>query len=135
MKPVFQTKFGGPDAPESEQGNCLAAALASVFEVGLDEVPDLTGHINDGSWYHIILDWLAKRNLTLTVVKLESGHPMGIHLMPCLSTTLNIPGDDHVVVIENGNTVHDPNPNAREHGRPIEYWVFAALDPARAKGG
>ena len=35
MKSVDQTKFGYPE------GNCLMACVASILEVGLDDLPDL----------------------------------------------------------------------------------------------
>ncbi|KKL84801.1 hypothetical protein LCGC14_1961060, partial [marine sediment metagenome] len=38
MKPIYQTRFAGPDAPVAEQGNCFAACLASILECSLEEV-------------------------------------------------------------------------------------------------
>ena len=35
MKPVYQTRFGEP------HGNCFAACMASILEVGLNDLPDL----------------------------------------------------------------------------------------------
>tara|TARA_Y100000310_G_scaffold42448_1_gene39742 strand:+ start:271 stop:690 length:420 start_codon:yes stop_codon:yes gene_type:complete len=133
MKPVFQTKFGGSEAPESEQGNCMAACLASIFELSLEDVPDFSGNIANGVWYGILSNWLAKRNLALHFPALNSGAPPGIQIMEVKSTTLSNPDDGHVVVIENGNVVHDPNPRAKAVGERISYWTFVVIDPALTK--
>jgi hypothetical protein len=58
MKPIYQTRFGGSEAPGEEQGNCFAACLASVFECALEDVPDFAGTIVDGRWFGIITEWL-----------------------------------------------------------------------------
>lgn len=39
MKPVMQTKRGGSGAPPEERGDCLAACLASLLEVPIEDVP------------------------------------------------------------------------------------------------
>lgn len=55
MKPVFQTKKG-------IGGNCLAACLASLFEIELDSIPDLAppGCVDDFSMQpRLRKEWLA----------------------------------------------------------------------------
>ena len=131
MKAVYQTRFGGSDAPEDEQGNCLQAALASIFEVELEQVPDFAGEIKNGHWFLILERWLATMNLCLYPALRSSGHPMGLHLMVCKSTTLANPDDGHVVVIENGRVVHNPHPRATSIGECQQYWVITALNPAK----
>ena len=131
MKPVLQTRFGGSDAPENEQGDCMRAAIASAFEIELAEVPDFAGQINNGSWFLTLERWLANRNLALYVVPASSGHPMGFHLAATKSTTLAKESDGHVVVIGDGNVVHDPNPRSSRIGEREEYWAFVCLDPSK----
>lgn len=53
VRPVDQTVFGYPD------GNCFAACVASLLEIGIDDVPDL-GHC-DGDWTRPLNRWLAER--------------------------------------------------------------------------
>lgn len=135
MKPVYQTRFGGADAPEEQQGNCMQAALASAFELELDEAPDFTGHIVNGKWYEILQSWLAERNMVLIPMGVGGGHPPGIHLMACKSTTLPNPDDGHVVVIQDGNVIHNPRMGSRD--TRIERCAISKADPPTSgqKGG
>ena len=131
MKPVYQTKFGGSSDPPEEQGNCLAACLASIFELTLDEVPDFGEHLDNGTWFTILQQWLSKRNLYMFTWTLESGYPLGIHMLATKSTYLANPDDGHLVVIDNGRIVHNPNKLAASEGEPEQFWVFAVLDPSK----
>ena len=136
MKPVFQTKFGGPDAPAEEQGDCLRAALASALELDLEDVPDLTGKWEkseggDGTWWTAIHDWLRPMGLALYPVNVGSGPPTGIHIAAVESTMH--PGEGHVVVAEHGNFVHDPNRRAPGIGKVEQWWAFVPIDSARVR--
>jgi len=92
MKPVYQTRFGGSAAPEEEQGNCMQAALASIFEIALEDAPDFTGEIVNGRW-HLYLDrWLAVRNLELVVVAAGTP-PVEAHYIQCVNSTTLPDGD------------------------------------------
>ena len=135
MKPVFQTKFGGADAPEAEQGDCMAACLASIFEVELADVPDFAGHINGGGWFFLFQKWLKARNLSLLMLGSDAKDiPAGYCMAAVLSHNLPDPKDGHMVVLKNGLLVHDPNPNntGRDQGEytVLEYWAFTCVDPA-----
>ncbi len=135
MKPVYQTKFGGADAPEEEQGNCIAACLASIVELTLEEVPDFSGGIMNGRWYFRLQSWLGDYNLSVLILDKEGRHdlPDGYAMAGVTSETLG-PLVGHMVVIRGGLVVHDPNPNATR--KPDDYvleevWAFTVLDPAR----
>lgn len=128
MKPVFQTKFGGSDAPESEQGNCIQAAIASLFELKLEQAPDFTGCITNGKWFLIFESWLKERNLELVTAAKEGTIPPtnSYYLQAVKSTTLK-EGDGHIVVCKNGQVVHDPNPRATTVGEFEELWLFVPI--------
>ncbi len=130
MKPVYQTRFGGSAEPEADQGDCMQAALASVFEVALEDAPDFTGEINNGRWYVHFDEWLAGRNLEL-VVMTAGAPPVLAHYLQCVKSVTLPDGDGHVVVALNGEVVHDPNPRATSVGEFEESWLFVARDPAR----
>ena len=137
MEPVFQTKFGGSEAPESEQGNCYAACLASIFEVGLEDVPDFTGTIMGGGWFFVLQKWLKARNLSLLILDVGTKFidlPAGYSIASVKSHTLANPDDGHVVVLHNGQLVHDPQPkNAGMSWDEYEvtgYEVFTCVDPS-----
>ncbi len=132
MKPVFQTKFGGAEAPESEQGNCMAACLASLFEISLDDVPDFGGQITNGQWYITLSDWLRVRNLELVVTPAKGyPPPMGPYLLATKSTTLANPDDGHLVIAQNGHVTHNPHPAATLEGEPEGIWLLVVLDVAK----
>ncbi len=124
------SKFGGSEAPEEEQGNCMAACLASLFELELSEVPDFAGKIVNGKWYVILNVWLAKRNLELSFYPAKGTVPpmQGYYMLAVKSTTLKNPDDGHMVIAQNGQVVHDPNPNAKAVGEKEDLWLFTPID-------
>ncbi|KKL89465.1 hypothetical protein LCGC14_1914430 [marine sediment metagenome] len=135
MKSVYQTRFGGSDAPEIEQGNCMAACLASLFEVGFEDVPDFAGEIVGSGWYFTLQDWLRARNLYMLLLTAPASEaPRGWCMAGVDSETLPNPDDGHMVVLFNGEVIHDPNPRAKR-GRDDyvikDYWVFTVLDPGK----
>lgn len=135
MKPVFMTKFGGSEAPEEEQGNCIAACLASLFEIELSDVPDFAGTITNGKWYVILSTWLAKRNLELSFYPVKNVVPpvQGYYMLGCKSTTLKNPDDGHMVIAQNGQVVHDPNPNAKGVGEKEDICLLTPIDMSKCK--
>jgi len=132
MIPVYQTKFGGSDAPEEEQGNCLAASLASIFELKLEEVPDFTGEINDGRWFIHLSDWLMRRNLYIVELTTNS-EILGYHLIVADSMNLSNADDKHMLVGYNGKPVHNPRENslhALSEYKLRNFWIFVPFDPS-----
>ena len=135
MIPVFQTKFGGADAPEDEQGNCMAACLASIFELKLSEIPDFAASgIKSGGWFLHLQRWLTDRNLSLLMLPAKPiDVPAGYAMAAVDSETLPNPKDGHMVVVNNGILAHDPNPNAKrgpDDYNVTEYYAFTVRDPA-----
>lgn len=128
MKPVYQTLFKGGSAPLEEQGNCLQACLASLFELELEEVPHFVGlYGSDDGWIQPCLDWLAQRGLGfLTIPYDDTWDYYGYSLISGHTPE----GARHVMVSYNGKIVHDP---WSEDSIPMEftqYWIFYALNPA-----
>jgi hypothetical protein len=129
MKPVTQTRTGVP------AGNCTEACIASILEVGLEEVPDLydaaSGRAHVPERWQVLCDWLrsrgylwawgkfAPRSLPTTFEAAwgESGpddwllhlHWGGYHLLG----GPNPDGLPHCVVARGGEVVWDPNPSRR----------------------
>ena len=99
MKPIIQTKFGRPD------GNCLEACVASIMEVGIDEVPDFPC---GASWFGKLEEWAALRGFECIYVPVHWPiQPVGYYIM-------NGPGRRglrHSVVAHDGIMVHDPHPS------------------------
>ena len=101
-KPVNQTKFG------KFEGNCLAACLASIFGIGIEDVPDFG---LDTLWYTRFEKWMIEifslQPVDLDIANLADWKPKGYHLISGKSPR----GDyDHCIVGKNGRPVHDPYP-------------------------
>lgn len=119
MKPVDQTIMTPP------KGNCVAACIASILELPLDEVPNF---IWRDTFWEDLNDWLAKRGLYLVGIPTD-WVVRGYHIIDGKSKS----GPwNHVVVGLDGKMVHDPNPKRLGiKGAPEMYWVFVVIDPAK----
>ena len=107
MRPVMQTRRGGADVPVDERGNCWAACLASVLEVGLAAVDTPRGDewwerscaAVDALGYELVQvhPWCApKRAFWIAQVpSLNPAHDGGMPL-------------GHSVVMEGERLAHDP---------------------------
>lgn len=101
MKPVFQDKFYDPRVPT--KGNCTQAAIASILEKELDEVPNF---VEEEYFWTSIKDYLYARGFKLT--EHHKDHvPDGYYLVSGLS-----PRDVlHMVIYLDGELAHDPHPS------------------------
>jgi hypothetical protein len=113
MKPVLQTQFAGTvDAPTDEIGNCYQAAIASVLELDLDDVPHFIA-LHKDEWWIETVKWMNARGKGVAWIPIEDGldsgiRPIGYHLMNGKSPR----GDyGHEVVGLDGKVVHDPHPS------------------------
>ena len=108
---VTQTTFG-------DYGNCLAASLASVLGMRLQEMPNLRGP----DWYEKMRQFLAPRGLRPVVVARRD--------VPDGSRVLNIGlgdgprGRPHAVVCSGVTVVHDPHPDRRGLLKVPDHHVF-----------
>ncbi len=103
MIPVVQSRTG------KHNGTCFRAALASILEIGEQDVPDFGGDDPDERVYWgRVDDWLAGRGLRYKQVPIIKGAapPLGWHTIEGLSPR----GGNHAVVGYNGKFVHDPHP-------------------------
>lgn len=134
MIPVAQTTFRPSEGDGA--GNCFQAALASVMELPLDDVPNFAGFPR-ATWQEELDAWLAARGLALLPLETRRGMPW----VPAGSWVLIVgrsPRGDfaHCIVghVEEGMFAyaHDPHPSrAFIDGDPTTIWVFLTLDPAR----
>jgi hypothetical protein len=116
--PTMQTKF-------ESQGNCFAAAAASILEVGIDDVPQTRG---DG-WLEEWRDWLKDRGLSIEWYA-ATGHraPRGYSIL----TVKGVCEGGHAVVCLDGRIVHDPKDGNLERSPLswLHWYVFTKLNPA-----
>jgi len=139
--PVDQTVFGAPD------GNCYSAALASILEIPLEDVPHFTKLVpyetTGPEWHRVTNEWALTQGFFLLALDAEANIavyqeadlPMpwadAYHLI-CGEARR---GDDlirHVVVGKGGEMVHDPNSEHRNGLETVDLFEFLVpLDPAR----
>lgn len=136
MTPVFQTIISGTE------GNCMQAAIASLLDLKLEEVPNFkeSGHLwmqdiykflwdrgyeyhgsirnpkDFGSWGEDCMDKIAEKSPGL------NGYYFGIVYSPSFADFSNFNTNAHVIthaviVDANCNIIHDPNPN--NNGRVV----------------
>lgn len=124
MKPVFQNTFG------QGKGNCLSAAIASLLEICVDDVPNFALH-GDGFWVEVSR-WMAERNMGRIKIEPDGIKPEGYHLITVISPRGNF---HHSLVGFKGEPVHDPFPGGNcQHEGVTEYLVLYPLDPSKPMG-
>jgi len=120
VKPIHQTKFGRVDS------NCLAACLASIFEVHIDSIPDFG---MAPSWYDEFEAYMERtfglQPVDMNVSVLEGWTPKGYYLVAGKSPRGNY---DHSIVARDGKLVHDPFPSGNCELESVDtYTIFLAM--------
>jgi hypothetical protein len=102
-KPTLQTKF-------DKQGNCLSAVIATLFPIGLDDVPLFCD--NDETWAFELNKWMAEKFGKYVVpVNLAEPEHYEVFCKSMVITAINSPNpkvDRHAVITENGRIIFDP---------------------------
>ncbi len=125
MVPIDQTK---PYIPGKQNGNCMAAALASIFELTLQDVPSFED-VPDSKWYAALHDWLRGMGFQLLGWK-EEIHFEGYYIVNGRTSR----DTDHSVVYHNGKMVHDPHALKEGLAKVTSVWAFLPHNPAVEKG-
>ena len=105
---VKQDKFG-------EEGNCLTACIASIFDLELGDIPNFCEPDPDYAWFEKLNIWLSKRGLFYLEATFKRNEldelfldNKVIHIItgrsPRSATLL------HAVVGLNGRMIFDPHP-------------------------
>jgi hypothetical protein len=130
MRPILQ--------PDPERG-CFRASLASIAEVPLYTLPELTdtfGRLDtlNAAWFECWRAWLSPRNVGLICVGALPGYePPGYAICTLVRYVRRAP-QYHSLVSHNGRIVHDP---IGEHStwtrkeQRLNYIVVTLLDPSR----
>lgn len=121
-----QTKFG-------TEGNCLAACLASLFGVPIDEaqpVSDISIK-GEGGWAKALMDWSHARGYSWANI-----HPAFAGLLyPSLFIGVGPSprelGHRHAVIMRGQQLFFDPHPDdaGLKNGKLEECWIFVPHDP------
>lgn len=114
MKPVMMSR------PNEGDGDCLMACVASVLEVELSTLPNITVTRQD-QWYTILSD--ALRPLGYRFVEFSNEPPVnppGYAIAFGFSPRTDNP---HACVALHGDVVHDPHPTG-DGLAGITYWFL-----------
>ena len=133
------------------KGNCMQAALATLFSKELCDTVNVIDYDNDG-WFDAMLSWLDKstdfiyagvvnahENSTETMRALQSMYAINGFFYGVVNSK-NFKGETHAVIIDrNGVVVHDPNPDKKWLGadtarnNELIYWYrFEPKNPGLA---
>lgn len=124
MKPVDQTLFHGEPG---QIGNCMQAAVASLLELDLDDVPHFAA-IEHG-WWEAFLEFCAARGFAVVICDpAPSSELLGLAGGPSPRGVL------HMVVARGDEVVHDPHPSRAGLEAIRETWYLVPFDPAAARG-
>lgn len=107
MTPVMQTKLHGKDG--AHNGNCLAAALASLLDLPLWMVPPFEDMFGRSDWRARIDAWLSR--LLASELKRVEGHVIEDLPEFYIASGLSPRGVRHSVIYRSGALAHDPHPS------------------------
>ncbi|MHA6764706.1 hypothetical protein [Streptacidiphilus sp. PAMC 29251] len=100
MAEITQTIMVGD--PQGRIGNCLQAAVASLLDLDLDDVPHFAEH---DDWLNRMVDWANARGWKVQQRPPAAIVPIGIAYGP------SVRGVTHAVVFSFGDQVWDPHPS------------------------
>lgn len=144
MRQVFQTKFGGPDVPVEEQGDCMQAALATLLGIPLQEAFDFRRATAEQKrptgWWTAFIEWCHERGWHPLILTAPLPGVLGMAGVQS-HRLFNADGRPlgHQVVVRGTEVVHDPGAPFGEERYEIdrgedgteapEYWYLVPFDP------
>jgi hypothetical protein len=129
MRPVRQTAFGYP------HGNCMAACVASLLELPIEEMPVIPADANFNETWDA---WLRDRGFARICFHSDGTNfiPKGYYLLAGPSPRPIVDENGvrafHVVVGLDGKPVHDPHPDDTFLDSITEVEILYPLDPSMA---
>jgi hypothetical protein len=119
MTPVFQKVI------DKEHGDCMQATVASLFDLSIENVPEFIKL--GGEWFdsmssiykdkgYSLCCFNPRKNIERTKEVLKADKGVGGYWAASVASVHFGDGVTHSVIIdENMNVVHDPNPNNKNH--------------------
>jgi hypothetical protein len=129
MKPVDQTIFYDPAEPP--RGNCLAACVASLLELPIEEVPNFCAA---EQWLEGYISFLREHGCDLVSNRYFPDGPFPEDLGSGIGGLFIAAGQsplgvNHAVIIDGrGNLIHDPHPSRAGVCRVVEVDVIERVN-------
>lgn len=120
MKPIQQTKV-----QSAQVGNCLAASLASLLELPIEEVPPFEDAMPSMALWAMVQDWLTTRGLFLVqTLNAPSGYALAMG-----PTNRQQMGqvEWHCCIAYDGKIVFDPHPSQEGLSTAVFYACVTRL--------
>jgi hypothetical protein len=138
MTPVYQTKL----PPAHPVGNCLAAVVASLLDLTIEEVPNFEVLGDEEGLWKLVLGAFFKQHgyfiepyapLYWHYVR-DKTFPAGVENVPyiCYGEVAGVP---HVAIYANQKLVHDPTPKSGGLDKITDVWVLRHRIDPRENGG
>lgn len=118
MIPVEQTILGG------SKGNCLEACVASVLEVGINDIPSFAPE-NPSDWFENLQRFVGTLGIFAAHIPNDPKvNPIGFHIgvLDYLEWH-NSEATSHAVVCRDGAIVHCPHPSKKGFDYQVRYWI------------
>jgi hypothetical protein len=134
VKPVYQTK-SGDGSNGTPHGNCVAACYASLLEIPIEDVPELSDPAVAPNQYRAEQAWLATRGLSIVHIRADEGQVMPGVMSDApfyMLSGISPRGFGHRVIARDGEIVHDPHPEGGGLKHVIAFVLLLPLDLARA---
>ena len=125
MKKVYQTKFG-------KEGNCFPACLASILEIGIDEIPNFQEP--QGEWYTLYKKWLNRYSLDLIALLNWDDQPKNCPEVYSIVSGKSPRGLQHATVYYGLEMVHDPHPDGGGVKGITEWIYIVSKHPVKNRG-
>ena len=106
MIPVTQDIFYND--PQGRKGNCFQAAIASIVEKPLNEVPHFAA-IEDDTWWEQTLKFLNDNGYDVFHCEIAELPHVKDNLVLVVGKSQR--GVNHSVIYKNGSLAHDPHPS------------------------
>lgn len=128
MIPVTQTKLHDPPR---QNGNCLAAALASILELPIEAIPEFED-MKKSEWWDELKSWLKIRGMYIINFDGENIQFLldNFDMYFIVSGTSPRGDCNHSVIYKGNKMVHDPHPSGNGVTEIKEVDVIVPVDPS-----
>lgn len=110
--------------PVENRGNCFAACLASILEMGIEDVIQIQEYYHQVDWSEVLQEWLNSKGYSFRCATIDEIRSTDKYIL--VSGTCPRDGNiNHIVIYKDGVMVHDPHP---ENTGIVDHQTFHIID-------